>query len=106
MDSLQWSSTEKKIAREAFDKALQREYEALIQDVKQRAIAIENPLEVWDLHDLLTQRRMEIDEKYDYRYSVLLIVFARLIREGWLRFEELEGLREDKLKPIQTMLQF
>jgi hypothetical protein len=106
VDSLQWSSTEKKIAREAFDKALQREYEALIQDVKQRAIAIENPLEVWDLHDLLTQRRMEIDEKYDYRYSVLLIVFARLIREGWLRFEELEGLREDKLKPIQTMLQF
>jgi len=25
------------------------------------------------------------DEKYDYRYSVLLFVFARLLKEKWLK---------------------
>jgi hypothetical protein len=39
---------------------------------------------------------------YDYRYSVLLVVFGYLVREGRLRMEELNGLAEDKLASIRT----
>ena len=41
---------------------------------------------------------------YDYRYSVLLWVFARLIRDEWLNIDELEGLSEDKLSRINNLL--
>ena len=45
-----------------------------------------------------------MDKKYDYRYSVLPSVFARLIREGWLSFEKLEGLGEDKIQEIKSWI--
>ena len=54
----------------------------------------------------LTQRRKEIDRKYDYRYSRLTQVFGRLLYEKRLREEELCGLREDKLKAIRSLAKF
>jgi len=60
--------------------------------------------DLWRLHDFLTDQRREIDEKYDYRYSRLIMVFARLVHQGWLSLEELEGLREDKLAKIEVIL--
>ncbi len=48
-------------------------------------------------------KRNEIDEKYDYRYSVLILVFARLIKDGWLSFEDLEGLAEEKIAQIGSI---
>ena len=54
----------------------------------------------------LTQRRKEIDRKYDYRYSQLTHVFGRLLYENRLREEELRGLGEDKLKPIRSLAKF
>jgi len=60
---------------------------------------------MWALHDLLTRERSAIHEKYDYRYSVLIFVFARLIIEGWLSEEELEGLGEDNLARIRLVLE-
>jgi hypothetical protein len=56
--------------------------------------------DLWDLEHYLTQRRKEIDRKYDYRYPQLTQVFGRLLYEKRLRQEELRGLREDKLEPI------
>jgi hypothetical protein len=35
--------------------------------------------DIWGLHDFLTEKRNEVDEKYDYRFSVLDFVFSRLI---------------------------
>jgi hypothetical protein len=49
----------------------------------------------------LTQRRQDINRKYDYRYSVLLFVFANLVREGRVSEEELRSLGEDKLAYIR-----
>jgi hypothetical protein len=46
----------------------------------------------------LTQRRQEIDAKYDFRYSVLPLVFANLLREGRISEDDLRGLGEDKLE--------
>jgi len=58
------------------------------------------------LEHYLTQRRKEIDRKYDYRYSELTHVFGRLLRESRLSEEELRGLREDKLKAIRSFAKF
>lgn len=45
----------------------------------------------------LTRRRKEIDAKYEFKYSVLLLVFGDLVREGRITLDELHGLAEDKL---------
>jgi hypothetical protein len=58
------------------------------------------------LEHYLTQRRKEIDRKYDYRYSRLTQVFGRLLCEKRLSEEELRGLREDKLKSIRSLAKF
>jgi len=101
-----WSKSEKTIARKAFDAALGRELHEVIQEAKKMASQIQQSSDLWDLEHYLTERRKEIDRKYDYRYSRLTHVFGRLLHEGRLREEELHGLREDKLKPIRSTAQF
>lgn len=97
MRDLKWSPAEKAIARKAFDLALSRELDAVIRQAKDRAAKIDQPAHLWDLERFLTQRRKEIDAKYDYRYSVLPTVFASLVREGLLTMQDLLGLGDDKL---------
>jgi Asp-tRNA(Asn)/Glu-tRNA(Gln) amidotransferase B subunit len=101
MRDLKWSPAEKVIARKAFDRALQAELAEVIREAKNMAGKIEQPAELWELENYLTNRRKEIDRKYDYRYSVLPSVFAILIREGRLREEDLRGLAEDKLRYVR-----
>jgi hypothetical protein len=100
MRSLDWSHAERVIARKAFDLALRRELDEVILEAKTRAARIEQPSELWDLELYLSQRRKDIDQRYDYRYSVLPVVFGYLIRDGRLSKEELQGLSEDKLAYI------
>jgi hypothetical protein len=101
-----WSKSEKAIARTAFDAALKRELQDVMQKTKQMANQIKEPAEVWELEHYLTERRKEIDRKYDYRYSQLTLVFGRLLYEKRVGEEELGGLREDKLKPIRSLAKF
>lgn len=101
-----WSPSEKSIARKVFDRALEREFDAITEEVKQRAQRIKARSELWELEDYLTQSRKEIDRKYDYRYSVLPLVFAQLVREGRIRIEELDGISEDKLTYIRLSAGF
>jgi hypothetical protein len=101
-----WSKSEKLIARTAFDAALGRELHEVIQEVKKMASQIQQLSDLWDLESYLTQRRKEIDGKYDYRYSRLTHVFGKLLHEGRLREEELRGLREDKRKSIRSIAKF
>ena len=68
---MKWSPAEKAVARRAFDLALRRELEAVVREAKDRAAKIQEASELWELERWLTQRRQEIDRKYDYRYSVL-----------------------------------
>jgi hypothetical protein len=106
MDRSSWSKGEKQIARRAFDAAKGREYKQLMSKTRQMADALQEPQDLWRLHDFLSKATREIDEKNDYRCSVLIRVFARLILEGWLSFEELEGLSPEKLARIEQMVQF
>ena len=101
-----WSKSEKAIARKAFDAALEREFQEVIREAKQKAGQIKEPEDLWDLEHYLTQRRKEIDRKYDYRYSQLDLVFGRLLREKWIEEEDLCGLREDKLRAIRSYAKF
>ena len=103
---LTWSRSEKAIARKAFDAALKRELHEVIQEAKQMAGQIQQPSDLWDLEHYLTERRKEIDRKYDYRYSQLTHVFGKLLQERRLGEEELRGLREDKLKSIRSFAKF
>ena len=106
MNDFKWSKTEKKIARIAFDKAYQRECSNLIEKIRTKAREITEPDNIWRFHDSLTEKRDEIDEKYDYRYSVLVLVFARLINDGWLEFYDLKGLAENKIDRIESLINF
>lgn len=101
---LDWSKAEKNVAKRAFNLALERESQGLIDKVRRKASAVSRLDDVWKLNDFIWNERKAIDEKYDYRYSELLIVFARLINEGWLTQDDLEGLGEDKMRWIRTIL--
>ncbi len=59
-----------------------------------------DPDGLWQVHDFLTKKQKEIDQKYDYRYSVLTRVFGILVREGWLTPDDLAGLSEEKMTEI------
>jgi (p)ppGpp synthase/HD superfamily hydrolase len=104
MNELKWSKTEKNLARKAFDLAYRRECEAIATKLKDMILAATKPEDLWKIHDYLTEQRKRTDKKYDYRYSVLILVFARLVKEGWLKVHELEGLREDKIERIKFLI--
>jgi len=44
-----WSRSEKAIARKAFDAALKRELQEVMQETKQMASQIKEPSDLWDL---------------------------------------------------------
>jgi len=82
MLDLKWSPSETVVARRIFDQALNTEMRNLVAEAKRMAATIEDASELWDLESWLTQRRLEIDRKYDYRYSLLPLVFATLLQQG------------------------
>jgi hypothetical protein len=101
-----WSRSEKAIARKAFDAALGQELHEVIQEAKKMAIRIQQPSDLWDLEYYLTQRRKEIDRKYDFRGSRLTDVLGRLLYENRLGEEDLRGLPEEKMNSIRSFAQF
>ncbi len=103
MRELKWTEAEKKLSRRAFEVALQAELAEVLQDFKARAAAAQTPEDMWAVEDSLNQRRRELDAKYDYRYSQLISVFGRLIREGRLTEAQLQGLSQDKLEFIRRV---
>jgi hypothetical protein len=96
-----WTELEKNVAQTAFKAAYEREIGALIQTVRESEITESDDL--WQLHDLLSSKRYEMDGKYDFRYPSLLFVFAGLVKEGLLTMDELNGLHTDKLAKISAL---
>ena len=97
------SKSKKAIGRTAFDAALERGTHQVMEEAKQKANQIKEPADLWDLEHYLTERRKEIDRKYDYRYSQLTHVFGRLMYEGRVSEKDLRGLGDDKLKSIRSL---
>jgi hypothetical protein len=104
MRDLKWSKTEKQIAKKAFEKAYERECSDLAKKIQSEAEKIKEPADIWRLQHFLNKKVREIDNKYDYRYSVLILVFARLIKDGWLMIDDLKGLGQEKIDRIASLL--
>src|SRR5215467_6376620 len=101
-----WSRSEKAIARQAFDAALKRELHELTQEAKEIARKIKQPSNLWDLQEYLTQRRKEIDHKYNYRLLAPHANVRELLYETRVSEEEICGFSEDKLKTIHSFARF
>jgi len=97
-----WSRSEKSIARRVFDAALKRELHEVMQEAKRMANQVSKPADLWDLERYLTQRRKDIDCKYEFRSSRLTRVFGKLLYERRVSEDELRGLGEDKLRVIRS----
>jgi hypothetical protein len=103
---LTWSPSEKKIARQVFDRALHQELGALMTKAKKLAADATTPDDLWALERYLTRSRQAIDKKYDFRYSQLIFVLAKLLHEGLIGEDDVRGLREDKVRPILSLANF
>ena len=104
MNKIQLSETENKIAQQAFQTAYQRETSTLITSVRDRASSITELEDLWNLHDLLSTKRYEIDGKYEYNAATVVFDFAQLIKEGWLSLEDLKGLNSGILSKVSALL--
>ncbi len=96
-----WSDSEKKIARRAYEAARQAVLARTLAEFKAKAAAATDIDDMWSIVDGSRQRRRELEELLDHRYSQLPLVFARLILEGHLDERQLAGLSEDKLEEIR-----
>ena len=96
-----WSANEKKIARTAFDTAFRTEMTYLKFELVNMVSEDMSNKEVWKLEDFLSEKREEIDFKYDYRYSQLIRVFGNLVGEGILSLKDLDGLSDEKIEAIK-----
>ncbi len=98
-----WTTAEKKIAHRVFDAALRSELAEIMQAFKSMAAAAKEPNDLWSTEEFLTQARKSINQKYDYRYSQLEMLFVRLLRENRISKEDLTGLSEEKLHYIDRI---
>jgi hypothetical protein len=106
MRELSWSKREKQIAHAAFEQALEREAAVLLAEVRTKAQTLTEVADLWQLEQFLRDKRRAFEQRYDYRYSVLLYVFADLIQAGWLSLDELAGLADDKRARVAALLEF
>ncbi len=98
-----WSQQEREIAHKALETAFTREANTIVNLVREQSGEISCLDDLWKLHDFLSARRHDIDGKYDDSQSMFVFVFARLIKEGWLTIEELEGLDGAKVSKVKLM---
>jgi len=98
-----FTKSEKKIAKELFELARQRDYEKLKNDIN--SFQLDSPNNIWELRDFLNNKAKEFDRKYDYRYSILDELFSYLIIEELLSIEELQNLSQDHQNIIVSMVE-
>jgi hypothetical protein len=100
-DRESWSSAEKKVARRAFDQALDRNLAAIMAEAKRTMEIVREPADLWKLEAYLTESRKTVDRVFRFRYSDLLTVFSILMRDGWLTERDLVGLQPEKIATIK-----
>jgi hypothetical protein len=62
LHDVKWSTSERKIARRAFDTALESALAKIMAEFKPKANAATTPAETWEIEDYLRQQRREIEE--------------------------------------------
>ena len=74
--------------------------------MRQQAETIESVDSLWQLHDFLSIQRHVIEGRFDFRLDGILFVFASLVKDGLLQFDELQGLNDQKMGKISAMVRF
>jgi hypothetical protein len=100
MDDIKWTKKEKSIARKAFDKAFEKECLSITDNIKNMINEVSCPEDLWKIRDYLSKTLRNIEKKYDFRYSILILVLAQLIRDEWIEENDLIGLDEYKISKI------
>lgn len=103
VSEVEWSNAEREIAHKALETAFQRESDMMVSLIREQSGKISCLDDLWKLHDFLSARRHDIDGKYDDSQSMFVFVFARLIKEGWLTLDELDGLDRAKVSKVSLM---
>ncbi|MEB3227499.1 MAG: hypothetical protein VKJ27_03865 [Synechocystis sp.] len=98
-----WTESETQCAHTLLQKAYEREVSNLLEDVQAQVSDITKVDELWKLHDFLSAKRHEIDGKYDGRESVIVFVFAQLLKERLIDAEELAFLAGEKRAKIKAL---
>lgn len=98
-----WTDSETHCAHTLLRTAYDREIRSLLADVQSQASNLTQVDELWKLHDFLSAKRHEIDGKYDGRESVIVFVFAQLLKEGLVNAEELAFLAGEKRAKIKAL---
>jgi hypothetical protein len=98
-----WSTEEIKIAEKVLQQAYQQEINSLINNVRQTIINLTDVEELWQVHDLLSAKRYDLDGKYDPRESMLVFTLAQLLKENLILLEDLKGLETDKIAQISSL---
>jgi Photoprotection regulator fluorescence recovery protein len=70
-DEVRWTATEKKVARRAFDQALDRHLAAITTEAKRMMANVADPSDLWQVEAYLTESRKTVDRLYQFRYSDL-----------------------------------
>lgn len=99
----QWSTEEKQLAEAVLQQAYKQEINSLINTVRQTITNLTEIDELWQVHDLLSAKRYELDGKYDTRESMLVFTLAQLLKENLIVLQDLEGLDKDKLAKISSL---
>ena len=100
-DDMRWTAAEKKLARRIFEKAFEAECATIVAEAKRMIANAKAPSDIWRVHNYLSEHREIVDRTYDYRYSVLILVFARLLHDGWLTETDFAGLDREKIDRIK-----
>lgn len=95
-----WTTAEKKVARRAFDQALERHLSAIIAEAKRMMANVANPSDLWRVEAYLTESRQTVDRIYQFRHSDLLRVFSPLMRDEWLSEADLVGCNPRRLPTL------
>lgn len=103
MQDITWSTKEKLLARTVFERAAVAEEQALMERFKREAAALKSMDDLGAFQLAIRDAQREYQQKYDYRYSQLLWVFGRLVREGRISMDALHGLDEQKLAFIERI---
>lgn len=98
-----WTTKEIEISQQVLNKAYQRETETLVAQVQYQINNMTDITQLWQVHDLLSAKRYDLDGKYDARESMLIFTFAQLLKEGWISLEELHGLDQAKLAKVSSL---
>lgn len=103
MRDFDWSNAEKAIARQAYERAYERECSVTFIRVKDMLTEIEDPKEIWKVHDFLKKKRKDMDSRYDYRYLILTIVLGKLMKDGLILDSDINALSQDKIDAIKRI---